>query len=74
MGIFLVQNNDIALIISNSGEAQEFDYILKYLESNNILICCITKNKTSTLFKKSKIKLLLVEHDEICKLNTAPTT
>ena len=56
-----ITKNDILILISNSGNTSELSNIIEYSKKNKILLIGIISNKNSTLFKSSKIKLLIPE-------------
>ena len=70
----MIENDDIILALSKSGEANEMVNILNYAKRSNIKIISITCNKNSFLAKNSNLTCLLPEISEACKLNLAPTT
>lgn len=68
-----VHSQDIALVLSNSGESEEIVRLLGPLESQCALIIGITSNKHSTLGKKSHIALSYGLLEEVCPLGLAPS-
>ncbi len=52
-----LQQKDIIIIASNSGNSTELDAIIKFSKNNNIKIIGITSNNKSKLFKNSNIKI-----------------
>ena len=68
-----VHEEDIALVLSNSGESEEITRLLGPLESQCSLIIGITNNKHSTLGKKSHITLAYGPLEEVCPLGLAPS-
>ena len=56
-----ITRNDILILISNSGNTSELNNIIEYTKKNKILLIGIMSNKNSTLYKSSKIKLLIPE-------------
>ena len=56
-----ITKNDILILISNSGNTSELNNIIEYTKKNKILLIGIMSNKNSTLYKSSKIKLLIPE-------------
>ena len=56
-----ITRNDILILISNSGNTSELNNIIDYAKKNKILLIGIMSNKNSTLYKSSKIKLLIPE-------------
>jgi len=70
----LIQEQDIAVLISNSGETDEIIQILPSIKKINTKIISITGNTKSTLEKNSNITLKLNIIKEACSLNLAPTS
>ncbi|MEO0143937.1 MAG: KpsF/GutQ family sugar-phosphate isomerase [candidate division WOR-3 bacterium] len=70
----MIDKNDVAVIISNSGETEEIINIIPYLKFLNIPIICITGNKNSTLAQKSDVIIDIKIIREACPLNLAPTS
>ena len=56
-----ITKSDILILISNSGNTSELNNIIEYAKKNKILLIGIMSNKNSTLYKSSKIKLLIPE-------------
>ena len=56
-----ITRNDILILISNSGNTSELNNIIDYAKKNKILLIGIMSNRNSTLYKSSKIKLLIPE-------------
>ena len=56
-----ITKNDILILISNSGNTSELSNIIDYAKKNKILLIGIISNKDSTLYRSSKIKLLIPE-------------
>ena len=56
-----ITKSDILILISNSGNTSELNNIIEYSKKNKILLIGIMSNKKSTLYKSSKIKLLIPE-------------
>ena len=72
--IGVVKNNDILLILSNSGETSEFNNIVTYAKKNKIPIVSITGNKESFISSNSDIAIVLPEYIEAGPINLVPTT
>jgi len=66
--------DDIALILSNSGETPEILRILPSIKRVGCPIISITGSKSSTLAKHSEATLLIGKVDEVGPLGLAPTT
>jgi len=72
----ILQENDILLLISNSGKTREIEELI-YLAKNlypQIKIIGITRNADSPLAEQSDVTLLTGETVEVCPLGMAPTT
>jgi arabinose-5-phosphate isomerase len=74
--IGLIQENDVLLLISNSGKTREVEELI-YLSKNldpSIKIIGMTRNHDSPLAKLVDITILTGETVEICPLGMTPTT
>ena len=72
----ILQENDILLLISNSGKTREIEELI-YLAKNlypQTKIIGITRNADSPLAEQSDVTLLTGETVEVCPLGMAPTT
>lgn len=72
----MVQENDIMILISNSGKTRELielEFLVKKLYKN-IKIIAITGNKDGELAKLSDVVLCTGNPAEICPLGLTPTT
>ncbi|MBQ8651064.1 MAG: KpsF/GutQ family sugar-phosphate isomerase [Alphaproteobacteria bacterium] len=69
----MLQDDDILLLISYSGESIELIPVIEYSKRHGIKIISITKNEESTLAKNSDIPLILPDIKEACPLGMAPT-
>ncbi len=54
-------NEDILILISNSGNTDELENIIKYAKNMKINLIGIVSNKNSNLYKSANIKLLIPE-------------
>ena len=70
----MITNNDIVLMLSNSGENAELSDLIHYTRRYNITLIAITSNPESTLAKHCDIPLLLPKAPEACPNGLAPTT
>ncbi len=70
----MVQEEDIVIAISNSGESIEVLDLLPSLKKIGVKIISIVRNPESTLGKASNIVLQLGKLNEACSLGLAPTT
>lgn len=74
-GIF--NDNDILILISNSGDTEEIVYVLKYLKYNlkkKITTISIVANKDSKMEKFSNFTYLLSDIKEADNINMTPST
>ncbi len=72
----MLQDNDILLLISNSGKTREIIeliYLAKQLHPN-IKIIALTGNLESELVEKSDVSLYTGGPEEVCPLGLTPTT
>jgi len=70
----MVEARDVVLLLSNSGETAEVLDILAILETIGCRRIAITKNKQSTLAKRSHVTLSYAYEREADHLGLAPTT
>jgi len=72
----VVQENDIILLISNSGKTREILELFKLSRNlySDIPIVVLTGNKNSPLGELADIVLLTGNPDEVCPLGLTPTT
>jgi len=70
----LIQEHDVVIALSKSGESQELSDVLAYCRRFSIPLIAITANEKSTLGRSASIVLPLVKCDEVCPLGLAPTT
>jgi len=70
----MIQDNDVLLMLSNSGETAEIICLLPALKRKKNLIISITGNLNSTLARNSDIHLDAKVEKEACPHNLAPTT
>ena len=69
----VLRNEDVLILISNSGETNELIKLLKYANNNGNKSIAITGNINSTLAKKATYHLNAAVESEACPLNLAPT-
>jgi arabinose-5-phosphate isomerase len=73
-GIGIINADDVAMILSNSGETDEIIEMLPYLKRRQVPIIALVGNTGSTLARRADAIIDgSVEH-EACPLNLAPTT
>ena len=70
----MVEEDDVIIAISNSGESRELIDILNYAKRFGIKLIAITKNPESSLGKAGDIVLRLPNSKEACPLGLAPTS
>ena len=69
----MIADSDIVLLLSNSGETTELNYIIDYCKRFSIPTICICRDATSTLAKASDYQLILPNVAEASSID-APTT
>lgn len=72
LGIATAQ--DVAIVLSNSGETDELVALLPYLRQRQVPIIAIVGNVRSTLARQSDAVLNAAVDKEACPFNLAPTT
>lgn len=70
----MIQNNDLIIAISHSGNTEELCNLLPYLKAKQLPIIAITSNNNSQLGKAAQIVLAYGDTKEACPLGLAPTT
>lgn len=70
----MITENDVVLMLSNSGENSELSDLIHYTRRYTIQLIAITSNPESTLAKHADICLLLPKAQEACPNGLAPTT
>lgn len=70
----MITEQDLCLLISNSGETIEIFDILTHARRFSIPVATMSSNCESTLVKASDFKLCLPMADEACPIGMAPTT
>lgn len=73
-GLGIVQQNDVVMVLSNSGETDEIVAMLPYLKNRQVGIVAIVGNINSTLARGADAVLDGSVDQEACFLNLAPTT
>jgi arabinose-5-phosphate isomerase len=68
----MITQDDLVIMLSNSGETKELFDIIEYCQSSSIKIAIMTMNKGSTLALKSDFLLILPKFSE-ASLISAPT-
>lgn len=72
----VIQENDILLVVSNSGETREVTELLDLVESlfSSMPVILITGNEKSRLWARARIGISTGHPEEVCALGLAPTT
>lgn len=70
----MIQSDDVAMLISNSGETEEILRILPFLKYQNNKIIALTGNIYSSLAKNADVVLDVGVDREACNNNLAPTS
>jgi len=73
-GLGIVQQDDVVVVLSNSGETDEIVAMLPYLKNRGVPIVAIVGNVNSTLAQRADAVLDASVDKEACPLNLAPTT
>lgn len=69
----ILQDNDILLALSYSGESDELIALLPIIKRRNIPVIALTGNPESSLAKHSDALILVTVEREACPFNMAPT-
>ena len=69
----MIEDTDVALVLSNSGESEEILVLLPLLQRQGVPIVAITAGDQSTLAKHALAVLDCSVEQEACPLNLAPT-
>lgn len=70
----MITENDVVLMLSNSGENQELSDLIHYTRRYKLTLIAITSNPDSTLATHSDIPLIMPKTGEACPNGLAPTT
>jgi len=70
----MITNEDVLLIISNSGETEELLNLLPSLRRIGVSLIVLTGNKKSTLARNADLCLPVTVSEEACNIGLAPTT
>lgn len=70
----MITQNDVVLMLSNSGENNELSDLIAYTRRFKISLIAMTSNKDSTLASHADTVLLLPKIPEACPNGLAPTT
>ncbi len=70
----MMTREDVALVLSNSGETPELADIIAYSRRFGIAMIGVAGRANSTLLKQADIAILLPDAPEACSIGMAPTT
>lgn len=70
----MIGDNDIVLMLSNSGASRELNDIISYCKRFDICLIGVTSEKESPLGKACNIMIPLPKAPEACPIGRAPTT
>jgi arabinose-5-phosphate isomerase len=70
----MIHPNDVAMILSHSGESEEVVRLLAPLKTMTAAVICMTSNRQSTLADQADVALVLGPLEEVCPLGLAPST
>lgn len=70
----MVQNNDVVIALSNSGETTELSDIIAFTKRMRIGLVGMTRRASSTLAEASDVALVIPDSPEACSIGLAPTT
>ncbi len=70
----IVGRNDVAILISKSGESDELLGLLSHLQAFGVRTIAITGDRTSALSRNSDVSLDAAVSEEACPHDLAPTT
>lgn len=70
----MVTRDDVALMLSNSGETPELMSLIAYTARNGIPMIAIASKPDSTLMRAADVALTLPSAPEACPMGLAPTT
>jgi arabinose-5-phosphate isomerase len=73
-GMGIVTGEDVALVLSNSGETAEIVELLPYFQHRRTPVIAVVGNPASTLARRADVLLDASVEQEACPLNLAPTT
>jgi len=73
-GLGVISQQDVAIVLSNSGETEELLAILPSLKQRTCSVIAIVGSVNSTLARQANVVLDASVDQEACPLNLAPTT
>ena len=69
----MIDNEDVVLVLSNSGETEEIVSLIPVIKNMGIKIIALTGNKESKLSTEADIHVHVLVKEEACPMNLAPT-
>jgi arabinose-5-phosphate isomerase len=70
----MLTRDDVALVLSNSGETPELADIIAYTRRFSIPMIGVAGRANSTLLRQADVVILLPDAKEVCPMGLAPTT
>lgn len=70
----MVARDDVALVLSNSGETPELSNLIAHVKRNGIPLIAVASKPDSTLMQAADVALVLPDAPEACPMGLAPTT
>lgn len=70
----MIQDGDVLIALSNSGETPELADLVAYAKRFKIPLIAITRNAASALAQAADVTIALPAADEACPMGLAPTT
>ncbi len=70
----MVQNGDVVIALSNSGETSELSDIIAFTRRYRMALIAMTRRADSTLAKAADVALVIPNSPEACPMGLAPTT
>jgi arabinose-5-phosphate isomerase len=70
----IVTSDDVAMVLSNSGETDELVVMLPHLKARHVPIIALVGNLRSTLARNADVVMDAAVDKEACPFNLAPTT
>ena len=69
----MIDNEDVVLVLSNSGETEEIVSLIPVIKNMGIKIIALTGNEESKLSTEADIHVHVLVKEEACPMNLAPT-
>ena len=69
----MIDNEDVVLVLSNSGETEEIVSLIQVIKKMEIKIIAVTGNEESKLSHEADIHIHVLVKEEACPMNLAPT-